>query len=102
MEKTEQQQEPEIDRTARLCDHIFTFLKAEGVTTPEVVCNEAMNATTRIFGIKAEYLNVEPKDFIIGMLQQTIDHINEVETTPLNLKTKDGGKITMITKEGKE
>ena len=91
MEETEQQ-EPEIDRTARLCDHIFTFLKAEGVTTPEVVCNEAMNATTRIFGIIAEYLNVEPKD----------DHINEVEATPLNLKTKNGGKITMIAKERKE
>ena len=88
MEETEQQ-EPEIDRTARLCDHIFTFLKAEGVTTPEVVCNEAMNATTRIFGIIAEYLNVE-------------DHINEVEATPLNLKTKNGGKITMIAKERKE
>lgn len=95
MEETEQQ-EQEIDRTARLCDHIFTFLKAEGVTTPEVVCNEAMNATTRIFGIIAEYLNVEPKDFIIGMLQQTIDHINEVEATPLNLKTKNGDRKSVV------
>ena len=92
----------ELDRTARLCDHIFTFLKAEGLTTPEVVCNETMNATTHIFGIIAEYLNVEPKDFIIGVLQQTIDHINEVEATPINLKTKNGGKITMISKEEKE
>ena len=99
MEKNEQP-ENELDRTARLCEQVFTFLKAEGVNTPEDVCSETMNATTRIFGIMAEYLQVNPKILICGLLQNTIDQIEGRTPAPIDLdKLKGEGKVSFFVKD---
>ena len=101
MEKNEQP-ENELDRTARLCEQVFTFLKAEGVNTPEDVCSETMNATTRIFGIMAEFLQVDGKALTCGLLQNTIDQIEGRTPAPIDLeKLKGEGKVSFFVKDKK-
>lgn len=100
MEKTENA--PENDRTARLCEQVFTFLKTEGIDTPEGVCSETMNATLRILGIMAEFLQVDGKALTCGLLQNTIDQIEGRTPAPIDLdKLKGEGKISFFVKDKK-